>query len=283
LTALALDWDQNEVQTITPASTWTSGTYTLEVTYNSGSSETTSAIALDADADTIKSALAALTTLSASDLTVTGGPLNDTGPIVPVVVTFGGTYANVNMPMVQIDVGSIIGGGTATVAETTQGMVWTALPDIVSKFDVKPAHAAADHRPLHTPHRTGSVTTDLGIDEITFEIAETDIDAFNLAFPSTLKTTTAAGAGTAGYETLAQPAPSDIDDNIKTLCSVRSGPFATGWGILEQFFRCKRMADQAITEDTGARKLQIRFAVYADPDNSNKCSQKYQYTATATS
>ena len=120
-TGTAIAQNNNEVQTITPAGTWTSGTYTLEVTYANGTSETTAAIALTATAATIKTALAALNGLTDADLTVTGGPLNATGPVVPVVITFIGAYANTPMAMILINVTGIVGGGTATVAETTGG------------------------------------------------------------------------------------------------------------------------------------------------------------------
>lgn len=283
LTGSSLTWSNNEVQTITPASTWTSGDYTLEVTYPDGTSETTAAIALDADAAAIKAALAALTNLDAADLTVTGGPLNATGPVVPVVVTFGGTYANTDMPMIAIDVTGIVGGGTATVAETTKGRLWTETPDVVKSFDIKPVHKTEEHRPAYSEHPTGSVSVDVGVAEIAFEIAETDLDAFNLALPAALKSTTAAAAGTVGYETLEQADAADIDGNYVTICTTKRGPVAGGWGILEHFYRCKRKMDQAVKEDTGSRMIKVVFEVFADTSNSNHCSKKYQYIAPATS
>lgn len=99
----------NEVQTITISGTPTGGTYTLTF-----SGETTAAIAYNALAAAIQSALEALSNINPGDVTVTG-----TGPYT---VTFGGQYANANVPTITAT-GSFTGGTSPaiTVAETTAG------------------------------------------------------------------------------------------------------------------------------------------------------------------
>lgn len=105
---------QDEVQTITVTGTPTGGTFTL--TFNG---ETTAAIAYNAAASAVQSALLALPGVGASDLAVTGGP----GPGTPWVVTFGGNLAGRDVPMITLAVNSLTGGTspTVTVAQTTQG------------------------------------------------------------------------------------------------------------------------------------------------------------------
>lgn len=80
----------NEVQDLT--STMTSGTFTI--TY---SGQTTSALDWDSTAAEIETALLALSNLSSGDVTCTGGPLN----VTTVSLEFGGTLANVNVPLVE--------------------------------------------------------------------------------------------------------------------------------------------------------------------------------------
>jgi hypothetical protein len=284
-TGATLTMTSNEVQTITPAGTWTSGTYTLEMTYADASSETTAAIAHDANAATIKSALAALNGLDAADLTVTGGPMNSTGPVVPVVVTFGGTFANTNVAMLQIDVGSIVGGGTATIAETTQGRLWTELPDIVQDVKISPVHKTEDHRPAGAPMRTDSVTVDIGVEKVALMIDESDLDALNTALASTLLVATSPGAGQVGLQTLTQPLPADADAAVYALLIMYRGPQgATGWGILDHYYRVKRLHTETFTAAAGkTRQLGIVFEVMADPNTSWRCHQMLEYTAAATS
>lgn len=106
----------NEVQSIGPAGTWTSGTYTLS--YNG---YTTTPIPHNANAAAIQAALEALGSIGAGNVAVTGGPLSATGPTVPAVVTFQGVLAAQNVPLLTIDVSSIVGGGTAAVTVTTPG------------------------------------------------------------------------------------------------------------------------------------------------------------------
>uniref|UniRef100_A0A6M3L8P3 Putative tail protein n=1 Tax=viral metagenome TaxID=1070528 RepID=A0A6M3L8P3_9ZZZZ len=286
LAASSITWSNNEIQTITPAGTWTSGTYTLEVTYADGSSETTAVIALDADAATIKAALAALDGLTAADLTVTGGPLNATGPIVPVVITFGGAYANTNMALVQIDVTLIVGGGTATVAETAQGRLWAELPDVVGGAKVKPLHKTEDHRPAWSECKTDSNTVEIGFDELALIIKETDLDAFNLGLSAALNVLTPAGAGQVSLQTLTQPSIADADASLYAIALVYQGPMGDeGWGQVHHYFRCKRLMTGDFTAEAGkVRTLGLTWEVMGDAtNNSGKCRKLFEYISAATS
>jgi hypothetical protein len=106
----------NEVQTFTASGTWTSGSY--KITFQG---QTTAAIAYDAAASAVVTALNLLSNIDSGDVTATGAaPLGTT----PLVVTFatGGRYAGVNVPLMSIDVTSIVGADHAcVVTETTPG------------------------------------------------------------------------------------------------------------------------------------------------------------------
>ncbi|NUP69307.1 MAG: hypothetical protein HOW71_44880 [Nonomuraea sp.] len=103
----------NEVQTVTITGTPTGGTYTLTF-----SGQTTSAIAYNATASAVQSALEALSNIASGDVTCAGGP----HPGTPVTVTFGGAYAGADVPQMTAT-GSFTGGTTpaVTVSTTTPG------------------------------------------------------------------------------------------------------------------------------------------------------------------
>lgn len=102
----------SEVQTITITGTPTSGDFTL--TYDG---DETAAIPYNATAAQVKTALAALDTLDASDITVTGGPF----PGTPVVVTFD--LAHGDVAALTADDDGLSGGTSPAVgiATTTPG------------------------------------------------------------------------------------------------------------------------------------------------------------------
>lgn len=102
--------ESNEVQTVTIGGGPTGGSFTL--TFDG---ETTAAIAYNATAAAVKSALTALSNIDAKDLTVSLASNVYT-------VTFGGTDAGQNVP--QMTASSSLTGGTSpsvTVATTTAG------------------------------------------------------------------------------------------------------------------------------------------------------------------
>jgi hypothetical protein len=101
--------DASEAQTVTITGTPTGGTFTLTL-----NGETTAAIAYNATAAAVESALEALPSLDAASVTVTGGP----GPGTAYVVTFGGSYAGANVAQMTTS-GSFTGGTSPAVAVTT--------------------------------------------------------------------------------------------------------------------------------------------------------------------
>ncbi len=104
----------DEVQTITEGG---SGLTSFTLTFDG---ETTAAIPYNATAAQVKTALAGLDNVAASDITTTGGPL----PGSPVVVTFAGNYNDTNVPQMTATA-SLTGGTspTAAVSTTTSGVV----------------------------------------------------------------------------------------------------------------------------------------------------------------
>lgn len=104
----------DEVQTLAITGTPTGGTFTL--TYDG---QTTAAIAYNASAATVQTALEALSNIAPGDVACTGGTL----PGTAVVVTFGGSLADTNVPLMTTNSGSLTGGTspTASVVETTSG------------------------------------------------------------------------------------------------------------------------------------------------------------------
>lgn len=100
----------NEVQSII-ATGATAGTFTL--TFDG---ETTAAIAYTANAAAVQSALEALSNINPGDVTVAGGAL----PGTATTITFGGQYANTNVPQMTAD-SSGLTGGTVAVSTTTAG------------------------------------------------------------------------------------------------------------------------------------------------------------------
>lgn len=110
----------NEIQTVTVNAT--GGTFTI--TY---SGQTTAAIAFNAAASAVTSALEALSNIAPGDVVVTGGP-GAAGGGTPYTLTFGGTLANQNVAAVTTGAGSLTGGaGTATVATPTPGVAPTVV------------------------------------------------------------------------------------------------------------------------------------------------------------
>jgi Baseplate J-like protein len=102
----------NEKQTVTITGSPTGGTFTL--TY---SGQTTAAIAYNANAAAVQSALVALSNIGVGDVTVTGGAL----PGTAVVVEFTGALAGTNVS--QMTASSSLTGGSspAVTVTTTQG------------------------------------------------------------------------------------------------------------------------------------------------------------------
>jgi hypothetical protein len=99
----------SEQQTVTITGAPTGGTFTLTF-----SGQTTAAIAYNAVASAVQSALVLLTSIGAGNVTVTGGP----GPGTAYVVTFANQLANSDQPQMTAT-GSFTGGTTPAIAVTT--------------------------------------------------------------------------------------------------------------------------------------------------------------------
>lgn len=278
LNVTTLDLENDEVQTITKSGTVSGGTFTLEFVHpDTGESETTAAIDYNDIAADIQTAILALPMFASGDVVVTGGPASTN----PIVLTFGGNFTNIDMPLVTVDDALITGGGTLSSAETTKGRLWSEQPDIVSAVEVKPVYTTDDHAPVHSMFRTGDTPKEIGLDTLTYEIEESDLDAHNIGLLSTLKTVTSAGVGTVGRENLKAPGPYDIN-TVQALLQYR-GPVATGWGILRHIYRMKRQIDQPFTTEKGVRKIKIVWKIFADADHDDKCDEWYEYKQAATS
>lgn len=100
----------NEIQTVTITGSPTGGSFTL--TFNA---QTTAAIAWNATAAAVQTALQALSTIGAGNVSVTGGP----GPATPYSVTFIGTLAGLNVAQMTASGAGLTGGTTPAAAVTT--------------------------------------------------------------------------------------------------------------------------------------------------------------------
>lgn len=126
---------ENEIQTISTTGTPSAGTFTL--TY---SGQTTGAIAYDASAATIQTALEALSNIAPGDVALTGGPL----PATPVVVEFTGTLQRTDVATITVT--DSVTGGDAVVTATQAGRAdaeGTAGMLTVSMIDSSGAHVGA--------------------------------------------------------------------------------------------------------------------------------------------
>lgn len=101
----------SEVQSIT-FDGFTDGTFKLGFR-----GQTTTALDHDATASAVHDALEALSTIGSGQLTGGGGALDT----APVTMTFGGTLANVDVPLLTIAENNLVGAGTITIAATTEG------------------------------------------------------------------------------------------------------------------------------------------------------------------
>lgn len=103
----------NEVQTVTITGAPTGGTFTLTL-----DGETSAAIAYNATAAAVQTALEAMSNVAPGDVTVAGGP----GPGAPYVATFTGARSGTDVP--AFTASSSLTGGTSPavgVATTTGG------------------------------------------------------------------------------------------------------------------------------------------------------------------
>lgn len=132
----------SETQTVTITGTPTGGTFTLTL-----DGETTAAIAYNANAAAVQTALENLSNLSPGDVTVTGGP----GPGTPFSVAFGGNRLGRDVPQMTAT-GSFTGGTspTANIATTTGGGSGvTDGSDVLAGFLLYPLPVATGDTVVH--------------------------------------------------------------------------------------------------------------------------------------
>lgn len=104
---------EDEIQTVTVTGTPTGGTFTLTF-----AGDTTSAIAYNAAASAVDTALEALSTIGTGNVTVSGSAGG------PYTVTFVGDFADLDVPLMTAD-GALLTGGTSpdvTVTQTNAGV-----------------------------------------------------------------------------------------------------------------------------------------------------------------
>jgi hypothetical protein len=124
----------NDVWTIATTGNPTGGTFTLTVTVNAGTPQTTASIAYNAGAAAIQSAIAALSNVGAGNVACTGGPLPTS-----VTATFQGALANTPVTITHTDT---LTGGTSpavTLTHTTTGSAgytWTFAPNLTGAPNV---------------------------------------------------------------------------------------------------------------------------------------------------
>lgn len=102
---------QNEQQTLQEIAPSTTGVFQILTFFF----EQTVDIAFNDDAATVQAALLALNVFAAGDVVATGGPLGT----APIVLTFGNSYANTNVPV--LDVVSDSTDGKYEIVTTQQG------------------------------------------------------------------------------------------------------------------------------------------------------------------
>jgi hypothetical protein len=87
--------------------------------------QTTGSIAYDADATAIQAALVALSNVAPGDVVVSGGPFPGVATL-----TFGGAYADVNVPQITATPTGLT-GGTVTIATGTPGVSETVAKGVL--------------------------------------------------------------------------------------------------------------------------------------------------------
>ncbi|MBF9135318.1 hypothetical protein I0C86_41445 [Plantactinospora sp. S1510] len=100
----------SEAQTVTITGTPTGGTFTL-----TWDGQTSGAIAYNATASAVQTALEAMSNINPGDVSVSGGP----GPGTPYVVAFAGRYVGDNVPQMTASGASLTGGSSPAVGVTT--------------------------------------------------------------------------------------------------------------------------------------------------------------------
>lgn len=125
----------NEQQSLIKSGTVTGGTFTLTIVNpETGISRTTAAIAYNASAATIQTALEVLDNVDVGEVVATGGP----APSVAVVIEFRGRFGQINVAAMTVDNTSITGGGTMALTTPIAGVTPTETQGVV----LRPEHVS---------------------------------------------------------------------------------------------------------------------------------------------
>lgn len=146
--------------------------------------ETTAAIAYNATAAAVQTALEALTNVGPGDIVVTGGPGDELGT-KPYVLTFGGQYAETSVPAVTTDVtGLEEGTKTAAVTIKTAGVLGG--PTRINRWIQQAIRELCDFKPWPFLFATKEGAAPLAIEDLGHVIAVSDLTNRNPIEPATI-------------------------------------------------------------------------------------------------
>lgn len=125
----------NDVQTVTIGGSPTGGTFKLVLEWPIGNQQTTAAIAYNASASAVQSAIAALSNVGTGNVAVSGSG--------PYTVTFQGKFAGQPVPVMTAGTNALTGGSSpaATIAHTTVGQTAGTFAAYSSAVVAAPASA----------------------------------------------------------------------------------------------------------------------------------------------
>lgn len=162
----------------------------------------------------------------------------------------------------------------------TWGTSWPQLPSISSEPEIKANFEFEPFEVSQYLHKIGMDLVGAGIDEISFEIKETDMDAWRLGLGTAIFGSVVAGTGTAALDSLTQPIESGHFP-LKQIALQRTGPQG-GWGQVIHFPRVQRIGLEFMK--TPRRKigtLKLSFAVFATENATvipeGTCYKMYEY------
>lgn len=265
--ALAPSTGNNDVQTITASGTITAGTFTVTIDTGSGP-VTSAAIAFNANAAAIQSAIQAMSNVGSGNATVTGAPISTP---TPAVVTFAGALANTLIPLMTVNSGGLT-GGTYSAAHTTPGVQTLGLYDAKTGWSDLGATKTGIQITINNAEETFDIDQQLGIigsQPTTWEcsvgtaLAESTPERMQIAWQGSAITINNATASTIPEKQIGFGAPNFyIQRRVAVLYQRPSGK------IRGYFFRIvQRMPQESsITHaKTGEQQsIPVRFNVLAD-------------------
>lgn len=131
--AVVVQAEYDEIQTVTITGTPTGGTFVLRF-----GGQNTTALNWNCSSSDMQTALRALSSITGSNVIVTGGP----GPGTPFIVEFTGTMGYASQALITLQTNSLTGGSSpsVTITEFEAGSTWTT---ITSGFTLYRVYARA--------------------------------------------------------------------------------------------------------------------------------------------